>query len=366
MEHLFAPFGKLLELLRRPESAAELSLAEWDIVVRQARSAALLARLEAVLADGGALELVPMQPRRHLAWSAVAARKHAHDVAWEVSYIRQALASASLPVILLKGAAYLMAGLPPARGRLFTDLDILAPGHLLPQVERALMMHGWINEPMADYDRRYYRTWMHELPPMRHAVRGTVIDVHHTILPRTARPRIDADAIIAAAEPIADGGMRVLAPEDMTLHMIVHAFYDGDLSQGLRDLVDVDSLLRHFGRDASFWSRLEARATRFGLLRPLWYALRFSHAALGTPAPAAMLSERAAGAPAWALRVAMDAAAGRALRPRHPSCDGAAARACRFALYVRSHYLRMPPGLLLRHLARKTAMRLREPRAVHR
>ena len=42
------------------------------------------------------------------------------------------------------------------------------------------------------YDDAYYRRWMHELPPLIHRERDRMIDVHHTILPLTARITPDA------------------------------------------------------------------------------------------------------------------------------------------------------------------------------
>jgi hypothetical protein len=50
----------------------------------------------------------------------------------------------------------------------------------------------------------------------------------------------------------------------------------------------------------------------------------------------------------------------RALAPMHPSCDDAFSVAARVALYLRGHWLRMPPRLLLPHLARKSVMRMRD------
>ena len=48
---------------------------------------------------------------------------------------------------------------------------------------------GWERVKAADgYDDAYYRRWMHELPPLIHRDRDRMIDVHHTILPLTARP----------------------------------------------------------------------------------------------------------------------------------------------------------------------------------
>ena len=53
--------------------------------------------------------------------------------------------------------------------------------------EAALMLDGWASGHRSAYDQRYYRTWMHELPPMQHIQRGTVLDVHHAIAPLMPR-----------------------------------------------------------------------------------------------------------------------------------------------------------------------------------
>jgi hypothetical protein len=88
---------------------------------------------------------------------------------------------------VLKGAAYVAAGLPAAAGRLFNDIDLLVPREQLPQAESALMLAGWHASGLSEYDKRYYRRWMHEIPPLQHVQRDTVIDLHHAILPETAR-----------------------------------------------------------------------------------------------------------------------------------------------------------------------------------
>jgi hypothetical protein len=161
-------------------------------------------------------------------------------VRWEVKCIQRALADVGVPVILLKGAAYVMAGLPPAPGRFFSDIDILVPKATLPAVEAALMLHGWATTHHNAYDQRYYRTWMHELPPMRHATRLSVIDVHHAILPETARLRPDPEKLRDAARPLdPNESVMVLAPTDMVLHSALHLFHDGEFDSGLRDLVDL-------------------------------------------------------------------------------------------------------------------------------
>jgi hypothetical protein len=259
-----------------------------------------------------------------------------------------------VPVILLKGAAYVMANLPSACGRLFTDIDIMVPKDRLNEVEAALMLHGWAATHHDAYDQRYYRTWMHELPPMRHVRRSTVIDVHHAILPETASIHPDPEKLRAAACALEEHeGLKVLAPADMVLHSAAHLFHDGELENGLRDLVDIDSLLRHFGSFPSFWPELVERAVELELTRPLFYALRYAANILHTPIPLDTMEAAEAGCPSWPTRVLMDSLFTRALMPVHASCSDAFTGGARWLLYVRANWLRMPPLLLARHLFHK-------------
>ena len=334
---------------------AELTLSEWDILLRQAYCAELSGRLAELAQTHALWSGIPEGPRRQLASAAALADKVGREVRWEVACIRRALADVVEDLILLKGAAYVMAALPPARGRIFHDVDILVPRDKLDQVESALLFGGWASVYTDPYDQRYYRQWMHELPPMRHIERSAVLDVHHTILPLTARLRPDADRLRAAAIALPDhDGIKVLAPADMILHAAAHLFYDGDFMRGLRDLSDLDALLRHFGSREGFWPMLLTQARVHDLMRPLFYAVRYAATLLETPIPADVSQEiQAISRPNLATLHALDWLLARVLRPDHPTCRLTGTGLARQVLYVRSHWLRMPSPLLARHLFHK-------------
>ena len=345
----------LVEVLRDPARVARLDLAGWDLLLRQASHAGLVATLAASFRQAGQLEAVPAAPRRHLEWADVAASRHLDAVRFEVDQIRRALASLGLPLVLLKGAAYALAALPPAQGRMFSDIDILVPKERIAEVEATLMLHGWASVMRDSYDQHYYREWMHELPPMEHVQRGNTIDVHHAILPETARVRPDPALLRAAAQPIAGGkGLWMLAPHDLVLHSAVHLFSEGETDHGLRNLLDLHRLLLHFGPQSGFWDGLVGRAIRLQLARPLFYALRYCGRLLATPVPGAVLAAAAAAArPPAPLLTLMDALFMRTLIPQHPSCVGRLSPLARGALYLRGNWLRMPPLMLARHLFHK-------------
>lgn len=351
----------VVRAFRQPQSIRALKLSDWDLLIRQARRSNVLSSLYAELEANGLLDAVPRQPREHLDWSWIGAERHTLAVRWEVRHILHALAELGIPVMLLKGAAYVFANLPPARGRIFNDIDILVPEASLGAVEAALMLGGWVSMHTDAYDQRYYRTWMHELPPMQHVKRQTVIDVHHAIVPKTAPVHPDSTLLLESAVPV-EGvpNLTVLAPHDMVLHSAVHLFNDGEFDNGLRDLVDLHRLLKHFGQSEAFWSGLVPRAVQLQLTRPLFYALRYTGRLLDTPIPDAVMTAAETGRPERATLALMDRLFTRALSPDHASCSDAFTAAAKEMLYVRANWLRMPPFLLARHLFHKAFISPRE------
>ncbi|MEJ5209894.1 MAG: nucleotidyltransferase family protein [Burkholderiales bacterium] len=345
----------LLRLLTTPAEACSLAPAQWDLALRQARRAGLTARLALVLEEAEALGAAPTTARRHLGAAVVVARRLAQALEWELACIQAAVAATGAPVMLLKGAAYVAGGLPAARGRLFNDVDLLVPRPQLDAVEQALLEHGWAPMKLDAYDQRYYRRWMHEVPPLEHVRRQTVIDLHHNILPLTARYRPDPAKILAAARPAAQApGFLVPAPADLVIHCATHLFHEGETDRALRDLLDFDTLLRHFGRtEPGFWQDLVPRARALDLARPLYYGLRYAHRLFHSPIPPAVMAAAAEHAPPKPVGWAMDWLAREGLRPKHASCRGPSTGLAHFLLYVRGHWLRMPPHLLLPHLLRK-------------
>jgi hypothetical protein len=361
----------LIRGLRDPASVLRLTEPAWTDLIAIARAESLLGTLACRCAG---LDL-PERVAAALADARSDVEAAQRQALWEAEMARRALAPLSGPVILLKGTAYLAAGLPAAEGRSIGDLDILVPRAPLPQVEAALLAAGWEWVKDDPYDQHYYREWMHELPPLIHRERDRMIDVHHTILPLTHRRRPDAEALIAGSVPISTpfglslskpyfssasplgeegkafdklrpngdvGELRVLAPADMIVHAATHLVADGDLAGGLRNLWDIDRLLRHFAAgQPDFWDELHARAARHHLLAPVRRAARLAHDLYGTPVPEGWrLRDRAD----WLFRRRLLAhdGWGRPVRP-----------VTRLGFYVRSHWLRMPPAMLARHLLRK-------------
>jgi len=322
----------LVRLLADPARVGEV--ADWTSLLSVARAESLIGSL------AWRLERSPL-PDKVAAILADARRDSTYvrtQALWEAEMARRALAPLGVPVILLKGTAYVAADLPASAGRSIGDLDILVSRAALDAVEGALLAAGWEWVKEDSYDDLYYRRWMHELPPLIHKERDRMIDVHHTILPLTARPRPDAAAMIADSVAL-DSGLSILSPPDMIVHAAAHLFSDGDLAGGLRNLWDIDRLLRAFAAgDPGFWPKLQARAARHGLASPVARAARLAGLFYATPIPESWRVRDSAD-PLFKRRLLARDGWGRATRP-----------AARLGFYVRSHWLRMPPAMLARHL----------------
>ena len=318
----------LATALADPGSVVALNAARWTALIAMARAEQLIGTL-AMRIEGLP---VPAAVAAILADARASATAGRRAALWEAEMARRALADLEVPVVLLKGTAFVAAGLMAGQGRSIGDLDILVPAAGLAQVEAALIAAGWEWVKEDAYDDDYYRRWMHELPPLIHRERDRMIDVHHTILPPTARPTPDAAALIADAVALGNG-LSVLTPNDMIVHGAAHLFADGDLAGGLRNLWDIHCLIVEFGTDG-----LAARAAYHGLERQVMRAARQANALFDTPIPET-----------WRVWDSLDPLFRRRLLAR----DGwgrPTRRLTRFAFYVRSHWLRMPPAMLARHL----------------
>ncbi|MEZ5710713.1 MAG: nucleotidyltransferase family protein [Blastomonas sp.] len=325
----------LARILAEPAQAEGLNAAQWQILIAAARALSLFGTLSERCAGLS----VPDGVAHILADGCDLAAAGHRQAQWEAQCARSALSGYAGKVVLMKGTAYLAAGLSPRHGRSIGDLDIMVSRQDLPEVEEKLLAAGWEWVKPDPYDDQYYRQWMHELPPLIHRERDRMIDVHHTILPLTARPRPDAAAMLSDAVPL-DNGLYVFAPEDMICHAVAHLIADGDLAGGMRNIWDIHCLIGDFaGKDGAFWSRLAARARHHGLADQTARALRLAHALYGTNVDA-IVAGRARASDRLFLRcvTAVDGW-GRQTRPF-----------TRKGFYVRSHLLRMPPAQLARHL----------------
>lgn len=348
----------LVDLINFPEQAQKLKEAEWDLVLRMARSAQLLGRLSIQMEKLGFYPKLTEKVVDHLIAAQALVEQRQRMLLWEINRLQRCLMEIDIDVVVLKGCGYLLSELPVGEGRSFADVDIMVAKTDLARVESHLIEKGWQSEPLDDYDQRYYRNWMHEVPPLRHRDRAIEVDLHHTILPLTCRLQPNPELLFQNARELKGCRFKVLAPCDMLLHSATHLFYGSELNGDLRDLVDLADLFTYYSSmEKNFSHELGKRAVELDLQLPLFYALHFCHRLLGAPIPDFLLESCTKHAPSKLLFLMMDKLVPVAIMPEHPDFPSLVTPIARWFLYVRSHYLKMPLRLLIPHLFRKSFKR---------
>src|SRR5439155_19105772 len=118
-----------------------------------ARRNAVLAYLARRTMAVGAMDDLPESSRTALLAPLAAAARLAQLARWELDRVRRVLQPMGIPMLALKGAAYLMRGMPHAATRLLSDVDIMVPRERLDDVERALLAGGWKATKLDAYDQ---------------------------------------------------------------------------------------------------------------------------------------------------------------------------------------------------------------------
>ena len=202
--------------------------------------------------------------------------------------------------VALKGAWLATHAYSEPAQRPMRDIDLLvAPDAVIPAFE-TLLAAGYTLVKASEMSLGDVVRLDKHMPPLI-APRGTVIELHHRLWDRDGRldhasPTSDEVAVRACAVEIA--GIRYPAPQDLLIHLIVHAVYGHRLDCGPLILADIDCLLRTSPVDwPQFWAEAVASGWRDGARLMLELTVRYRPDAAidfaadpGPPAPAALLA----------------------------------------------------------------------------
>ncbi len=355
--HVFINQSLLLQVLKNPKAMLDLDIKDWNKLLLEAHLLKLRARIAHDAQDTGLWEQIPEAVQRILTNARIDATARQRKILWEVNRIRRALFDFDDKIILVKGVAYLIKGLRCAKGRVSVDVDILVDKKNIDKVENFLFLAGYGSHELNDYDQQYYRKWAHEIPPLLHPDRMIEVDVHHTILQITNRLSPKIDLMIKAAVTVEDN-IQVLCNEDMLLHSIVHQFIDGAIKASLRNLLEQHDMIMEFSEDPDFWPSLMAKTDEFNFGRPVFYCLRYCQFFLRTKIPENVVSWADKARPNWFMLKVMDWMVLRTMVPFGVGRSKFADYIATNGLYIRSHWLRMPPVMLAGHLLHKFIRRL--------
>ena len=203
----------------------------------------------------------------------------------------------AIPVLLLKGAYLAATVYDDSALRHMVDADLLVPESALGAAIEIVTALGY--EPLQPLSPvESYLAHHHHLPFFMKA--GSLsVEIHWTIT-RPDQPYTIAMADLwarAQTATVAGRAVAALAPEDLLLHVCLHATYQHLLEQGIRFLCDIDAICRHFGPQLE-WELVVARAQQWGWGPGVYLALQLATDLLAAPVPPAVLT---ALAPAGAI-----------------------------------------------------------------
>lgn len=232
----------IINLFKQPDILIQCD--EWTqsnvvVVLRQQK---VLARYAYFCGINNVMSALHEKTQRHLKNALKVAHKQKEQVLYEAKELSCLLKPDSDFVVFLKGAAYSLSETKVGFGRIYSDIDVLVNKPQLNACEQTLAVHGWLGQEINDYDDKYYRKWAHEIPPLAHSQRGTVIDIHHNIIPIISN---DAPTVEALAKHVitTSEGIQILDLPAQFVHSAVHLFRNEDYSSGFRDLLDLYLML---------------------------------------------------------------------------------------------------------------------------
>jgi len=196
-----------------------------------------------------------------------------------------ALDAAAIPVVVLKGMALAHLVYPDPTLRPMQDVDLWTPPDQLEQAAETLR-HAGFEFPRRTYEGRWTPGAAGGDEDRALEVPGTPILFElHGALPSWAElPPAFAAAAWARATtvPLGDVTARVLAPEDLLLHVALHLSRRHLFRSGLLGVVDLGLLIERW-RDAWRWTAQVDEYRRLGVAQ--WMRLSFRVAKLLLDAP---------------------------------------------------------------------------------
>jgi len=260
-------WGRLLDLAERHDLAPFLA---W--------------RLDAPAGDAG----LPLEVRQQLTESRRLGAARNLVIFRDLERLLSALGEAGVPAIVLKGPHLAEHVYQSPELRQMRDLDILVPGESLGQASAVASRLGY--EPPREQAPEETLALSQHVPPLSR--RGAVPVELHWSIEKPGNPyAIDIEGLWRRSVPARFGGTEaaVLSPEDLLLHLCLHAGYHHRFDISLQAFCDLGELI---GTDAGgiSWPVVERRTADWAAARPVHLCLSLAHELLRAAVPADVLT----------------------------------------------------------------------------
>lgn len=187
----------------------------------------------------------------------------------ELERIASAFESASLPMMLLKGADLMRTVYPHPSLRISLDLDLLVGRDVIDRADD--LMRGLAYTPATAMDREWFDENLHHGVPWKSA-NGIVVELHWTLVRKNDPFHVDVAGLWERALPVAIGRAAALrlSAADGAEYLAVHFFRHLTAPDGaFRSFADLALLLEAPEGRAIDWEVVRAGARRRGTTLPL-------------------------------------------------------------------------------------------------
>lgn len=195
------------------------------------------------------------------------------------------LQASGIAVIVLKGGYLARHVYDNIALRPMSDFDLLVKEADLLGANGLLVKLGYQVSRNADTEALFAKYY--HLPPLIKAGKIPVgIELHWKLERPSARFEIDTEGLWRRARPAAFGEAHAsaLCPEDLLLHLCIHASYHHQFRFGLRSLCDVAETIRRCN-DQLDWEKLRERAEEWGAAKCVYLTLHLARKLLEANIP---------------------------------------------------------------------------------
>ena len=224
----------------------------------------------------------------HLRDACVRSAAQSLQIGRELAQVLEALRRYGIAVVALKGAHLGHVVYRNSALRTMCDLDLLVRREDLTRATEVLTGLDYAAQYYGVEEVDYARH--HHLRPLARPG-GIRIEIHWHIVQPTAPFPIDIEGLWERAQSAEIAGVEalVLSPEDLVLHLCLHASFSHKFRVGLRACWDILEVVRHY-RDTIDWDQVVRRAQQWRIGKYAYLTLRLARELLAADIPVAVIA----------------------------------------------------------------------------
>jgi hypothetical protein len=202
-----------------------------------------------------------------------------------LSKVLKILRRDSIPVIALKGAHLAELVYGNRALRFMSDLDLLVRKDDLMKVDALLLEMGCTPTEQNRIVGKDNNEFVYLMPK-----RDVSLEIHWSILSSVFPFAIDTDGQWARSKPAIIAGVdaSVLCPEDLLLHLCLHAGCTHGFEPGLKLFCDISEILQHNGGSLD-WGLVQRRTREWGIGKCVYLTLKLTSELLGVALPEGLM-----------------------------------------------------------------------------